>query len=183
MLARILNSTIRINNIVTGIKHYTSSARIVHAEKVNVNDVVRSCVEMYSDQIRKSTDNFQLLLDEEAPLVAGSRQALEEVISNLISNALQALADRTKRVSVFTRLDQNDDSVMLEVRDEGAGMTPEVIKKATNPFFTTRENSGGIGLGLSIVHSIIKNHGGSLDFESRPGQGTVTTVRLPAMRE
>lgn len=183
IINRILNGSTRINDIVVGMKHCTSSARVAKTEKVNINDVVRVCIEMLSDQIRKRTDNFQSILDDEAPFVSGSRQALEEVITNLVSNALQALTDRTKVVSVATRRERNDNSVILEVRDEGTGMTPEVLRQATNPFFTTKQDSGGMGLGLSISLAIVKNHAGSLDFESKPGRGTVATVRLPASHE
>jgi PAS domain S-box-containing protein len=180
MINRIVNSSIRIGNIVAGMKNYTASARLDHVEKVNVNDAANFCIDMLSEQIRDKTDKFQLRLDEELPLVAGSKQALEEVIYNLIVNALQALPDRTKGVFVFTRRDPTDGSVILEVRDEGVGMSSEVLRQSTSPFFTTKQDSGGMGLGLSIVHSMIKNHHGSLDFESRSGEGTVAIVRLPA---
>jgi len=178
MLKRIFNGSERINAIVNGMKQYTSRMNKGHTEKVAINDVVLAGVEMVREQIGKRTDAFSMDLGENLPLVNGNGRALEEVITNLVSNALQSLAVRTKRVSITTRHDQNK-FVVCEVRDEGAGMTPEVLRQATNPFFTTKQNSGGMGLGLSISQSIINNHQGSIDFESRPGQGTVATVRLP----
>jgi signal transduction histidine kinase len=183
MIGRILKGSVRINSIVLGMKQYTSQMHHVPAETVVINDVVRTCMDMLNDQIGKTTDAFTVDLGADIPLVKGNRQALEEVITNLVSNALQALANRAKGVAVFTRHDRNDNSVIIEVRDEGRGMTSDVLRLATSPFYTTKQNSGGMGLGLSISLAIVKNHKGSLDFESEPGQGTVATVRLPVSRD
>jgi signal transduction histidine kinase len=69
----------------------------------------------------------------------------------------------------------------VEVADEGTGMSPEVLGKIAEPFFSTRMDSGGLGLGLSICRSILKDHGGTLSFESGVGKGTRAIVRLPAI--
>lgn len=180
MISRIIDGSVRINAIVDGMKQYTSRMRHDHTEKVVINDAVRTCIETLYGRIQKTTDAFSVDLGEGLPVVTGNRQALEEVFANLVSNALQSLTDRTKRVSVFTRYDLKDNSVIISVRDDGTGMTADVLRQAFNPFFTTRQGSGGTGLGLSISLAIVKTHHGSLDFESRPGQGTVATVRLPA---
>ncbi len=179
MINFILRGSRRINEIVDGMKQYTSHMQLGHTEKVLVNDVVRACIDMLNEQIGKTTDAFSVVLGEELPPVMGNSQALEEVITNLVSNAQQALTDRTQGISVITRHDRNDNSVILEVRDEGRGMSADVLRMATSPFYTTRQKSGGTGLGLSITLAIVKNHNGSLDIESKPGQGTVATVRLP----
>ena len=179
MLSRIINSTVRINSIVSGMKQYTSHIRDGYAERVVINDVLRSCLEMLRDQIASSTDAFRVVLDEGVPLIQGNRHALEQVIVHLVSNALQALQDRTGRISITTRHDASNNAVILQVMDEGRGMTPDVLRQATSPFYTTRQDKGGRGLGLSISLANVKNHNGSLDIESIPGKGTVATVRIP----
>jgi len=72
--------------------------------------------------------------------------------------------------------------VTITVRDEGCGITKDDGSRIMEPFFTTKLDSGGTGLGLSISYSIIKDHAGSLDYHSEPGQGTTFTVKLPAQR-
>lgn len=71
----------------------------------------------------------------------------------------------------------------LSVEDQGSGMSEEVLARLTEPFFTMRIEQGGTGLGLYISSSIVKEHGGSLEFESRPGKGTRVTMRLPIRRD
>ena len=70
-----------------------------------------------------------------------------------------------------------------EAEPEGAGMTKDTLERITEPFYTTKQETGGTGLGLSISYAIIKDHNGTLDFKSRHGKGTTVTVRLPADRK
>jgi C4-dicarboxylate-specific signal transduction histidine kinase len=114
-------------------------------------------------------------------MVKGNSHNLEQVMSNLIMNAVQSLTARTLAVIVSARFDKDGNCIVIQVRDEGVGMSGEVMEKACLPFFTTKRESGGIGLGLSISRSIIEDHGGSLEFESKPGEGTVATVKLPVI--
>jgi polar amino acid transport system substrate-binding protein len=72
--------------------------------------------------------------------------------------------------------------VLLRVEDEGSGIAPEHIPRLTDPFFTTKRESGGTGLGLSVSATIVAEHGGTLQFESEPGRGTVVTLTLPCSR-
>jgi polar amino acid transport system substrate-binding protein len=68
----------------------------------------------------------------------------------------------------------------LQLRDEGSGISPEHLARLTDPFFTTKRDSGGTGLGLSVSAGIVKEHGGTMTFDSTPGKGTVVTLTLPA---
>jgi signal transduction histidine kinase len=99
---------------------------------------------------------------------------------NLISNALQALPDRGAGVSVATSFDRAAAHILVTIKDDGKGMNRKVLQRLTEPFFTTRSSEGGTGLGLYIAASIIKEHGGALEFDSKPGRGTTATIRLPA---
>ncbi len=74
-------------------------------------------------------------------------------------------------------------SVMVEVRDEGKGIAAENLSPLTDPFFTTKRETGGTGLGLSVSATIVAEHKGSLDFRSEPGEGTVVLLTLPASEE
>ena len=85
-----------------------------------------------------------------------------------------------KRLSSFSRsLTKIETSVLIKIRDEGCGISQEMLSHLFDPFFTTKRKLGGVGLGLSITSKIIKDHGGDLDFESALDKGTTATVTLP----
>jgi polar amino acid transport system substrate-binding protein len=105
------------------------------------------------------------------------------VVVNLILNACQALPDADRGISISTRFNRTTTSAILVVRDEGVGIAPENLSRLTDPFFTTKRESGGTGLGLSVSDGIIKEHGGHLYFESVPGTGTTVTMAIPVATE
>ena len=107
---------------------------------------------------------------------AGIGAELREVLTNLIFNALDAIAGAGV---VTVRTQRKDGQAILEVIDTGAGMTPEVRDRCLEPFFTTKGDQG-TGLGLAMVFGIIKRHQGTLEIESEPGLGTTVRIRLPA---
>jgi polar amino acid transport system substrate-binding protein len=101
----------------------------------------------------------------------------------LILNACQALRTHEESIVLATRYDGENGDVVLEIRDEGEGIAPEHVPHLTDPFFTTKREQGGTGLGLSVSAGIVKEHRGFLEFVSANGQGTVVTLRLPAVQE
>ena len=112
-------------------------------------------------------------------MVKGCAQQLEQVMVNLLLNSLQALPDRTRGVRVSTSVDRKTGMVEVFVRDEGVGMSDEVMKHLAEPFFSTKLDSGGLGLGLSISSSIVHEHNGTLDFTSEVGKGTTARIAFP----
>ena len=100
---------------------------------------------------------------------------------NLVMNAIQALPDETRGIEVSTRVDRETGRVEVRVRDEGVGMSPEVMKHIAEPFFSTKLDAGGLGLGLSISASIVRDHHGTLDFQSEVGKGTTARLSFPAI--
>ena len=101
---------------------------------------------------------------------------MEQVFVNLIRNAIEA---ESEGVSVAIRTRRRGDSILVSVRDNGRGITSEQKAHLFDPFFTTRQDDGGTGLGLSIVHGIVAMHGGSIEVQSKPDEGTKVHVRLP----
>lgn len=117
---------------------------------------------------------------QETPKVAIGKGEIEQVVLNLMKNALDAMGDHgTLTVRLFHEIGNGSSWVMLEVQDTGAGIPEEVRKRVFDPFFTTKDAGKGTGLGLSIVRDIIENHGGSIRFESNISQGTTFFVRIP----
>lgn len=105
---------------------------------------------------------------------------LEQVIVNLLSNAIDAMRDRERRVLAVT-LGRRDDSAVIEVSDTGAGIASEHIKSLFDPFFTTKEIGEGLGLGLSISYGIVREFGGDILVDSAPGRGSTFKVVIPVM--
>lgn len=105
---------------------------------------------------------------------------LEQVVVNLLSNAIDAMRDRERRV-LTVRLGRRDDSAVIEVSDSGAGIASEHIKSLFDPFFTTKEIGEGLGLGLSISYGIVREFGGDILVDSAPGRGSTFKVVIPVM--
>lgn len=174
----IRNGALRINDIVGSLKKYGRDDRFNHKSVADVNSVVELSAAILSHLISSSTHTFNLNLLEGLPLARGSARQLEQVVINLIQNALHALPDPEHRVLVSTGVDPESGHVLIQVTDEGSGIPPEIADRIMEPFFTTRLESGGTGLGLAISSTIVKEHGGSIEFSSEPGKGTTFTVRL-----
>jgi signal transduction histidine kinase len=111
----------------------------------------------------------------------GHYQKIEQVIINLLINALQALPDRQAGVFLCTSLQESPRSVVIKIRDQGTGIPEEIRGRILDPFFTTKHKAGGTGLGLSICYAIINDHKGTIDFASEIGAGTTVTVTLPVL--
>ena len=112
-------------------------------------------------------------------MVKGCAQQLEQVIVNLLLNSLQALPDKTKGIRVATSVKGETGMVEVRVIDEGMGIPPELMSRLSEPFFSTKHDSGGLGLGLSISSAIVLEHNGSLDFTSEVGKGTTARIAFP----
>ncbi len=96
-----------------------------------------------------------------------------------MQNACEALPDANKKISLSTSYKEETKNIEVKIEDEGSGIQKDNLEHITDPFFTTKRNSGGTGLGLSIASSIIRDHGGTLNFISEEGKGTVVTIKLP----
>ena len=112
------------------------------------------------------------------PLVRADRNKIEQVFMNLTVNAAEAMEGHG-RLTLETGFDRNEKHVFVKINDTGPGVDEENMKLLFEPFFSTKPRGRGTGLGLSISHGIIKQHKGTIDVESDPGQGTAFIVRLP----
>ncbi|HIJ80571.1 MAG TPA: transporter substrate-binding domain-containing protein [Desulfuromonadales bacterium] len=173
----------RIKRIVDDLKDFARRDTEFGMEPIDLNAVVQASVRLVESSLRKTTDHFSVRYGDDLPPVSGNAQRIEQVIVNLLINACQALPDKSRSISVTTFHDRVDSCVVLQVKDEGVGIPPENISHLTDPFFTTKRESGGTGLGLSVSATIIKEHGGTLDFDSDPGRGTTVKLSLPDLRK
>ena len=114
------------------------------------------------------------------PFLADGPQ-LEQVVVNLLMNAFEACdAGDAVRVRAEARARDDEPGIAVLVEDEGGGIPADVVARVFEPFFTTKPPGQGTGLGLAIARDIVRDHGGDIAVESRPGEGTTFTVWLPA---
>ncbi|WP_300669321.1 transporter substrate-binding domain-containing protein [Desulfoluna sp.] len=172
----------RIKHIVEDLKDFSRIDNSRQMESVDLNEVVRAAIRLVDNSIKKATHCFKVSCSEYVRQVYGNPQRIEQVVVNLILNACQALSAPEQCISVriYNRFDHQ--AVVLEVRDEGTGIDPDHLPHLTDPFFTTKRDSGGTGLGLSVSANIIKEHGGLLTFDSKPGVGTTVSLELPILK-
>jgi len=111
------------------------------------------------------------------PKIKADPAQLVRAVANVINNALSAVLLGTGTVTVSSKKESGE--LSIEIRDDGCGMTPEVVEKAFDTYFTTKGEVGGTGLGLAITKKIIDDHFGTVDIASSPGKGTVVQIRLP----
>lgn len=171
----------RIKRIVDDLKDFVRQEGSDVGELFDLNEVVRAAMRMLANAIRSATDHFTLECAELLPHVRGSFQRIEQVVVNLTMNACQALSDRSCKLQLCTSFDPLQGEVLLQVQDQGVGIEVENLPHLTDPFFTTRRDQGGTGLGLSVSARIVREHEGRLEFNSTPGRGTIVTLRLPAV--
>ena len=101
---------------------------------------------------------------------------------NLLINACHAIKDAGK-VEISTTYSDKERAILVQVRDTGCGIAPDIIDRIWDPFFTTKEVGQGVGLGLALTYNIVKRHGGEITVESHVGEGSQFTVQLPVSRE
>lgn len=179
LMNQMLEGSRRVKVIVEDLKDFARQQEPGLTTDLDLNEMVRTALRLMTSLIEQSTEHFSVTYDDNIPLIRGSAQRLEQVIVNLLMNACQALPTPDRAISLTTFADLEENVIVLEVRDEGTGISPEHLHRLTDPFFTTKRESGGTGLGLSVSSGIIKEHGGTLTFTSTPEAGTIARLTLP----
>lgn len=181
MLSETQDAAKRIKRIVSELKDFARRDSADLTEEVDLNLCVQAALRLVENTVVKSSHSVNAVYADELPRVKGNSQRIEQVIVNLLLNASQSLEGSGKGIHVSTRFDRFRQLVLLTVRDEGRGVAAEHLARLTDPFFTTKRDEGGCGLGLSISAGIVKQHGGELNFDSQRGLGTTVTLELPAL--
>lgn len=173
----LLKAAARGRDLVRGLTDFARKG-IPEATATDLNDLLRQ----EADLLRRTTlrrIDVALDLEEGLPRVHGDASALSNAIMNLCVNAVDAMP-QGGHLTLASRTSL-DGLVQVAIRDTGLGMPPEVLRRATEPFFTTKPQGQGTGLGLSLAYSIAKAHGGRLELDSEVGEGTTVRVVLPAL--
>jgi len=183
MLEEMVHASQRIKRIVEDLKDFARPDAVAAMEPFDINRVVQAAVRLVDPSLRKATSRFSAVYGDGLPMVWGNPLRIEQVVINLLINACQSLPASDRAIELATARDQSTGLVTVSVRDEGVGIAPEHLPHLTDPFFTTKRESGGTGLGLSISAGIVQEHGGDITFSSPAGGGTLVLLSLPAMKE
>jgi signal transduction histidine kinase len=172
----------RVAEIVHGLRGFARLDRAA-ADQVDIHEALEAALEM----IRGRLQRRHIAVEErrgEVPQIQASPVQLNQVFLNLLVNAMQAIEAEHRedgRIGISTRVEGSE--VVVELSDNGCGIPSEILPHIFDPFFTTKSVGDGTGLGLSISHGIVQEHGGRLEVESMPGQGTCFRVILPISRK
>jgi C4-dicarboxylate-specific signal transduction histidine kinase len=176
-LEKVVEQVMKATEIISHLRTFGRAAPVT-VEPVSVNDVIERSLSLMHEQLRLRQIEVQLDLCAEAPVVLGNPIQLEQVLINLLTNARDALID-AERKTIMIECTLNGRVVAVTFRDTGPGIPDGLEQRIFDPFFTTKEVGTGTGLGLSITYGILKEHGGSISVESRPGQGASFRLELP----
>ena len=182
-LEGILKGSERIQIITRGLTEYARIDSGHLNESVDLNKVVEMAIVITSNLINKSTSNFAVEYGSNIPVIKGNAQQLEQVIINLINNACQSLKNPAASIKITTSYVPSQQVARVKVEDQGIGIGKDDLKHILDPFFTTKRNMGGTGLGLSVSYNIVKSHGGTLVLTSDPNKGTVARITLPVLQD
>ena len=176
MLGEIEESGSRISQLVGSIKEYTYMDQ-GQVQEVDIQHGLENTLKILSHKLRDVT--LQREYDPNLPSILGRCSEWNQVWTNLIDNAVDALQEKAKdeaHIHVITRCEQA--FVMVEIHDNGPGVPAEIQPRIFDPFFTTKDVGKGTGLGLDISYRIIRQHHGTIELQSKPGN-TRFIVRLP----
>lgn len=170
----------QIQRILGIVRQLTAFAHPGHGrmEHVLLNDVVRASVEMVKLSGRGKGDRVRLELSDAVGTVRTNPEALGQVLTNLLVNALDA-TERVETPEVVVVSSRRGDACVVEVRDNGHGIVAEDLPKVFEPFFTTKPVGKGTGLGLSISARLVQEMGATLEADSRAGEGAAFRIRIP----
>jgi signal transduction histidine kinase len=169
----------RIDGQISDFLAYSRPAK-AKLQPIDAHKVVKTSLRIVEPEAEEKGVKVSLIEHEDVPLIMGDAEFLRSVFSNLFINALQAMEGKGGKLTV--RISPSDDGkyVQFEIADTGSGIAKENLEKIFEPYFSTKET--GTGLGLAIAHKVVEaHHGGTIEVESKEGEGTKFVVKLPAV--
>lgn len=189
-LKQIEHAAHRCKRIVSDLLDFARSSRNAPRRVLSVDDAIEKAVVLARFQTRGEVDIVRAGQDggkgeagapEVAP-VFGDPNRIEQVILNLLSNAIQAITTAKGRGRIEIRTFQEREHVCISIADDGPGIPEDLRERIFDAFYTTKNAGEGTGLGLTISQGIVRDHNGTIDVASTVGRGTTFTIRLPAIR-
>ncbi len=178
LLQKMQRQTDRASNIVGNLLNFSRTGSAEEFGEIEINKLLNDTLQLLEPQLRKS--NIEIVKDyaKDSPAVMGSGGKLQQVFTNLILNARDAMFSGGT-ITLKTHA-ANGSGVVIEVSDTGEGIPEENLKKVFDPFFTTKGVGNGTGLGLAVSYGIVQEHSGTIDVQSKEGEGTTFKLVFPS---
>ncbi len=169
----------RISKIVKDLRNFSRQSQIADKGPIDINAAVTAAVRLARTTIRKSGVELTLHLAENLPKINGNLTGIEQVVLNVIINAIQAIDHDRGCIAIETGHRPTEGCVYIAVQDNGGGISPEVADKLFDPFVTDKQGQGGTGLGLAVSYNLVQAHDGRIDYADADEGGAIFTVTLP----
>lgn len=176
LLQKVRRQAERATNIVNNLLNFSRTGGATEFSEIDISKVLDDTVQLLEPQLRRSQIEIVRAYDPEAPRVLGNSGKLQQVFTNLLLNARDAIPNGGK-ITIATATE--DHSLTVEVSDTGIGIASENVAKIYDPFYTTKGVGRGTGLGLAVTYGIVQEHSGHINVESAPGRGTTFRITLP----
>jgi len=180
LLQKVRTQAERATNIVNNLLNFSRTGSATEFAETDVARVLDDTLQLLEPQLRRSQIEIVRCYAESAPEAYANAGKLQQVFTNLILNARDAIPDGG-RITVATGI-ADDGSILAEISDTGIGIAPENVAKIYDPFYTTKGVGQGTGLGLAVSYGIVQEHAGRISVESTPGHGTTFRITLPTAR-
>jgi PAS domain S-box-containing protein len=179
----IVQSVGRIKGICDDLRRFSRN-EVTTREPFDPLDALASSISLIEYRLSPANIELNMNLGSSQPIVIGDPNQIQQVLLNLISNAIDAMPDGGKMSISSSEVEENNELYWeVKVADTGVGISKEDITQIFDPFFTTKSPDEGTGLGLSVLHGIVENHGGEVFVESEEGKGATFIVRLPIVKD
>ena len=180
LLLKVRTQAERATNIVNNLLNFSRTGSATEFGEIDIARVLDDTLQLLEPQLRRNQIEILRSYDRDSPRVYGNSGKLQQVFTNLLLNARDAIPDGG-RITISTSSSE-DGSLTIEVADTGVGIAPENVAKIYDPFYTTKGVGRGTGLGLAVSYGIVQEHTGHISVESTPGQGTSFRITLPTAR-
>jgi two-component system NtrC family sensor kinase len=180
LLQKVRTQAERATNIVNNLLNFSRTGNATEFAELDIARVLDDTLQLLEPQLRRSQIEIVRSYNSEAPWAFGNAGKLQQVFTNLILNARDAIPEGG-RITIATSAGE-DGSLCVEISDTGIGIAPENVAKIYDPFYTTKGVGQGTGLGLAVTYGIVQEHTGRIGVESTPGRGTTFRIMLPSAR-
>jgi PAS domain S-box-containing protein len=169
----------RVTKIVKGLKDFSKRTDFAERSVIQINEAVENAIRLTQSTLIKAKIDLVLDLGDDLPEMEGNLQSVEQIILNLVINAVEAIGDKGGQIQITTDYQKKSEQILVSIKDNGRGIDSSISDRIFDPFVTDRQAEGGTGLGLSVTYNLVQVHDGKIDFQSEKGKGTTFTVIFP----
>jgi len=173
----------RVAKTVSDLKNFSKQSNVAEKSPIQVNRAVNNAMRLAKTTLRNSCVHVNLKLEDALPPIEGNLQSIEQIVLNILINAVQAIDHKQGEIEITTGFQAKDGRVFINIKDNGRGISTAIAHKIFLPFVTDKQNEGGTGLGLSVTDTLVKAHQGEIIFDTGSGRGTSFTVYFPTLLE